>query len=69
MSNVPREMLPGGGSGSGTTSHGRGGKTWTDEEAAAKLASLRPVKDGRLMTVRFDSTVGDILPWSFIPLS
>lgn len=68
MSNVPREMLPGGsGSGSGTTSHGRGGKTWTDEEAAAKLASLRPVKNGRLMTVRFDSTVGDILPWSFIP--
>ena len=66
MSNVPREMLPG--SSPGSTSHGRGGaRTWTDEEAAAKLASLRPVKDGRLITVRFDSTVGDVLPWSFIP--
>ena len=65
MSNVPREMLPG--STVSSTSHGRGGKTWTDEEAAAKLASLRPVKDGRLITVRFDSTVGDVLPWSFIP--
>ena len=65
MSNVPREMLPV----SGGTSHGRrgGAKTWTDEEAAAKLASLRPRKDGRLITVRFDSTVGDILPWSFVP--
>mmetsp|Transcript_21073 Transcript_21073/g.34878 ORF Transcript_21073/g.34878 Transcript_21073/m.34878 type:complete len:307 (-) Transcript_21073:86-1006(-) len=41
--------------------------TWTDEEAAAKLASLKPVKDGRLITVRFDSTVGDVLPWTFTP--
>lgn len=65
MSNMPRDMLPG--SSPGTTSHGRGGKTWTDEEAAAKLATLRPVKDGQLITVRFDSTVGDVLPWSFIP--
>lgn len=64
-SNVPREMLPG--SKPGSASHGRGGKTWTDEEAAAKLASLRPAKDGRLITVRFDSTVGDVLPWSFVP--
>mmetsp|Transcript_29355 Transcript_29355/g.62836 ORF Transcript_29355/g.62836 Transcript_29355/m.62836 type:complete len:437 (+) Transcript_29355:82-1392(+) len=66
-SNVPREMLPGGAAASSSTSHGRGGKTWTDEEAAAKLASLRPLKNGRLITVRFDSTVGDILPWSFVP--
>jgi len=65
MSNVPSEMLPG--SSPGSSSHGRGARTWTDEEAAAKLASLRPVKDGRLITVRFDSTVGDVLPWSFIP--
>mmetsp|Transcript_20311 Transcript_20311/g.36681 ORF Transcript_20311/g.36681 Transcript_20311/m.36681 type:complete len:377 (+) Transcript_20311:178-1308(+) len=66
MSNVPREMLPG--SVSGSSSHGRGSaKTWTDEEAAEKLASLRPRKDGKLITVRFDSTVGDVLPWSFIP--
>lgn len=66
MSNVPSQMLPG--SSPGSTSHGRGGaKTWTDEEAAAKLASLRPRRDGKLITVRFDSTVGDVLPWSFIP--
>ena len=74
MSNVPAEMLPsaglglaGGGGGGGSTSHGRGAKTWTDEEAAEKLASLRPRKDGKLITVRFDSTVGDVLPWSFVP--
>lgn len=65
MSNVPREMLPG--AVAGSASHGRGAKTWTDEEAAAKLASLRPRRDGKLITVRFDSTVGDILPWSFVP--
>jgi cytochrome c oxidase assembly protein subunit 11 len=41
--------------------------TWTDEEAAAKLASLKPVKNGRLITVRFDSTVSDVLPWTFVP--
>uniref|UniRef100_A0A7S2EJA0 Uncharacterized protein n=1 Tax=Trieres chinensis TaxID=1514140 RepID=A0A7S2EJA0_TRICV len=63
LSNVPASMLPQRGA-----SHGRGGpKTWTDEEAAARLASLKPVKGGRLITVRFDSTVGDVLPWSFVP--
>ena len=41
--------------------------TWTDEDAAAKLASLKPVENGRLITVRFDSTVGDVLPWTFVP--
>jgi cytochrome c oxidase assembly protein subunit 11 len=41
--------------------------TWTDEEAAAKLASLKPLTNGRLITVRFDSTVGDVLPWDFVP--
>jgi len=65
VSNVPREMLPG--AAAGSASHGRGGRTWTDEEAAAKLASLRPRRDARLITVRFDSTVGDVLPWSFVP--
>ena len=44
VSNVPREMLPG--AAAGSASHGRGGRTWTDEEAAAKLASLRPRRDG-----------------------
>lgn len=42
--------------------------TWTDEEAAQKLASLKPVQNGRLITVRFDSTVGDVLPWTFEPV-
>mmetsp|Transcript_4809 Transcript_4809/g.7305 ORF Transcript_4809/g.7305 Transcript_4809/m.7305 type:complete len:304 (+) Transcript_4809:1-912(+) len=41
--------------------------TWTDEDAAAKLASLKPVENGKLITVRFDSTVGDVLPWTFVP--
>jgi len=41
--------------------------TWTDEDAAEKLASLRPHPDGRLVRVRFDATVGDVMPWSFIP--
>ena len=42
--------------------------TWTDEEAAQRLASLKPVENGRLITVRFDSTVGDVLPWTFEPV-
>ena len=63
LSNVPSEMLPKRGA-----SHGRGGaKTWTDEDAAARLASLKPVVGGRLITVRFDSTVGDVMPWAFVP--
>lgn len=64
MSNVPREMLP---KNKGSFSHSRGAKTWTDEEAAERLKSLRPVENGRLITVRFDSTVGDVMPWSFVP--
>jgi len=64
MSNVPKEMLP---KSKGTVSHGRGAKTWTDEDAAERLKTLRPVENGRLITVRFDSTVGDIMPWSFVP--
>lgn len=42
--------------------------TWTDEEAAARLASLKPVENADLLTVRFDTTVGDVLPWSFLPV-
>ena len=56
------KSLPAAPSGSGTRVH-----TWTDEEAAARLASLRPVENATLMTVRFDATVGDVLPWSFVP--
>eukprot|EP00536_Pseudo-nitzschia_multiseries_P014750 jgi/Psemu1/320721/estExt_fgenesh1_pm.C_7630005 len=43
--------------------------TWTDEEAAQKLASLRPVKNANLVTIRFDSTVNDAMPWSFQPIA
>jgi cytochrome c oxidase assembly protein subunit 11 len=42
--------------------------TWTDEEAAARLASLKPVANADLLTIRFDTTVGDVLPWSFVPV-
>ncbi|CAJ1953731.1 unnamed protein product [Cylindrotheca closterium] len=42
--------------------------TWTDEEAASRLASLRPVSDANLITVRFDTTIGDVMPWSFVPV-
>lgn len=42
--------------------------TWTDEEAAAKLASLKPVSNADMLTVRFDTTVSDVLPWSFVPV-
>lgn len=42
--------------------------SWTDEEAAAKLASMKPVKNAELITVRFDTTVSDILPWTFEPV-
>lgn len=66
LSNVPRSMLP---SSRGAIHGGvkSGAKTWTDDEAAERLASLRPVKDGRLISVHFDSTVGDVLPWTFTP--
>ncbi|VEU33889.1 unnamed protein product [Pseudo-nitzschia multistriata] len=43
--------------------------TWTDEEAAQKLASLRPVQNANLVTIRFDSTVNDTMPWSFQPIA
>lgn len=39
--------------------------TWTDEDAAARLSSLRPVANAELITVHFDTTVGDVMPWSF----
>jgi len=63
LQNFLKQILP-----AATTFRKRGNAhTWTDEEAAAKLASLKPVENGRLITVRFDSTVGDILPWDFVP--
>eukprot|EP00814_Leptocylindrus_danicus_P008247 CAMPEP_0116021830 /NCGR_PEP_ID=MMETSP0321-20121206/10622_1 /TAXON_ID=163516 /ORGANISM="Leptocylindrus danicus var. danicus, Strain B650" /LENGTH=242 /DNA_ID=CAMNT_0003492779 /DNA_START=180 /DNA_END=908 /DNA_ORIENTATION=+ len=57
MSNVP-----------GLQKNNRGhANTWTDEEAAQKLAQLKPHPNGRLIRVRFDATVGDVMPWSFTP--
>ncbi len=43
--------------------------TWTDEEAAQKLASLQPVKNANLVTIRFDTTINDVMPWSFQPIT
>ncbi|KAL7570199.1 hypothetical protein ACA910_020628 [Epithemia clementina (nom. ined.)] len=59
--------VPSGGSSGASTSSGRV-HTWTDEEAAAKLASLKPVENADLITVRFDTTVDDIMPWTFRPV-
>ena len=42
--------------------------TWTDEEAAAKLASLKPVENADYVTIRFDTTVDDIIPFTFEPV-
>mmetsp|Transcript_13094 Transcript_13094/g.36158 ORF Transcript_13094/g.36158 Transcript_13094/m.36158 type:complete len:320 (-) Transcript_13094:1127-2086(-) len=42
--------------------------TWTDEEASERLASLKPVDNANLITVRFDTTVSDVMPWSFVPV-
>lgn len=75
LSNIPTDMLPKSIISASSLLDGtnirRGGsshvQTWTDEDALARLASLRPVSNGRLITVRFDSTVGDVLPWSFRP--
>jgi cytochrome c oxidase assembly protein subunit 11 len=43
--------------------------TWTDEDAAQRLATLKPVKDANLVTIRFDTTVNDIMPWTFTPVT
>lgn len=43
--------------------------TWTDEEAAQRLASLRPVENANLVTIRFDTTINDAMPWSFQPIT
>mmetsp|Transcript_17281 Transcript_17281/g.35500 ORF Transcript_17281/g.35500 Transcript_17281/m.35500 type:complete len:308 (+) Transcript_17281:83-1006(+) len=43
--------------------------TWTDEEAAQKLASLRPVENANLVTIRFDTTINDAMPWTFQPIT
>lgn len=43
------------------------GNTWTDEDAASKLSSLKPVKGGRLLRIYLDANTSDVLPWSFKP--
>jgi len=42
--------------------------TWTDADAVDRLRSLKPVKDAELVTIRFDTTVSDVIPWSFEPV-
>jgi cytochrome c oxidase assembly protein subunit 11 len=41
---------------------------WTDDDALEKLKHLRPATNADLITVRFDTTVPDNLPWSFQPV-
>jgi cytochrome c oxidase assembly protein subunit 11 len=60
LKNVAGAVLP---TGSSARVH-----TWTDEDAAARLAELKPLVNADLITVRFDTTVGDVLPWSFVPV-
>lgn len=43
--------------------------TWTDEEAAQRLASLKPVENANLIVIRFDTTINDAMPWSFQPVA
>lgn len=42
--------------------------TWTDDDAAERLRNLKPVANADLITVRFDTTVPDVMPWSFVPV-
>jgi cytochrome c oxidase assembly protein subunit 11 len=57
------DMLPNKGGG-GTRVH-----TWTDPDAAERLANLKPVENAPLLTIHFDTTVdGQVLPWSFVPV-
>lgn len=42
--------------------------TWTDEDATERLRELKPVKDAELITIRFDTTVTDVMPWTFEPV-
>jgi cytochrome c oxidase assembly protein subunit 11 len=42
--------------------------TWTDVDAVERLRTLKPVANAELITVRFDTTVPDVMPWSFVPV-
>lgn len=42
--------------------------TWTDVDAMERLRQMRPVKNADMITVRFDTTVTDVMPWSFVPV-
>lgn len=59
----PASKLPALPGSSGTRVH-----TWTDEDALERLQNLRPVTNADMITVRFDTTVPDVLPWSFVPV-
>jgi len=68
MSQLIASIFPKGSSSSSSSGGGVRVHTWTDEDAAARLATLRPVENADLVTIRFDTTVGDVLPWSFVPV-
>jgi cytochrome c oxidase assembly protein subunit 11 len=40
-----------------------------DDDVEQRLKTLRPVENAELVTIRFDSTVTDTLPWSFVPVN
>lgn len=42
--------------------------TWTDADAAERLRNLKPALNADMITVRFDTTVSDVMPWSFVPV-
>lgn len=42
--------------------------TWTDADAVERLRHLKPALNAALITVRFDTTVTDSMPWSFVPV-
>jgi cytochrome c oxidase assembly protein subunit 11 len=42
--------------------------TWTDADAIERLRNLKPLTNSDMITVRFDTTVTDIMPWSFVPV-
>lgn len=56
-------VLPKSSGGGGARVH-----TWTDDDALERLRSLKPVPNADLVTIRFDGTVPDNLPWSFVPV-
>jgi cytochrome c oxidase assembly protein subunit 11 len=62
MSNAPEFQKAGHGG-----QPGGGAATWTDTGAEERLKTLKPVENGRLLTVTFDGNVSSSFPGSFRP--